>query len=705
MRLVIQTCMLAFLMLSPLHLMAQGTATLVADNVRIAPGGTTLEAIGNVQVFYDGTTLSAAAIVFNQTTDSLTISGPIFIRSPDGTVLSAEQASLDPRLENGVLRSARVVLNQQLQLATSRIDRVDGRYLQLARTVATSCNVCNGRAPLWEIRASRVVHDQVERQIYFDNASLHIRGFPIFWVPQMRLPDPTLSRTSGLLIPSIRSNDVLGVGIKLPYFFRIGDSRDLTLTPYISVNSRTLEGRYRQAFLNGTLEINAAISRDDVLPESSRGYLFAEGRFDVGREFQLAFDVEATSDRAYLLDYGFSDKDRLDSAISLLRVRDNDLFIANLTYFDSLRDDESDSALPPLVANLAYERRYLPQAVGGILTLGVSADAFERTNDLPGDTGRDLTRVGVNANWNRQWLLPVGLVLNTEADLAVDYFDVRQDPAFESGFRSIPAAGATLRWPLARQTADGTRHVLEPVISVGWSQPNGITPPNEDSTLAEYDEGNLLGLTRFPGQDARENGTHTAVALSWTRYGADGVTSVLTFGRLYQDQPQTGFSPTSGLSQQDTDWLVSAHFQTDTGLTIDARALFDDAFEFDKTEARLSWITDRVDLTATYHWLPSDINRNRPEPSSEWSFDAGYQYNDQWRFNLSGQYDVATDTPRRAGLGVEWRNECVTVDLSASRRYTTFDTVEPTTDYGFSVSLSGFSTGRSTPVPAGSCYD
>ena len=47
-----------------------------------------------------------------------------------------------------------MVLDQQLQLAAAQIDRVDGRYTQLTRAAATSCQVCAAiAAPLWQIRA------------------------------------------------------------------------------------------------------------------------------------------------------------------------------------------------------------------------------------------------------------------------------------------------------------------------------------------------------------------------------------------------------------------------------------------------------------------------------------------------------------------------------------------------------------------------
>ncbi|MEP4639725.1 MAG: LPS-assembly protein LptD, partial [Yoonia sp.] len=104
------TCL--FLLL-PVTATAQGVATLVADNVSVE-GNSRLIAQGNIEVFYDDTRLSARRIVYDQTGDQLTIDGPIFIQTADGEILTANRATLDPQLENGMLRGARLVLDQQL---------------------------------------------------------------------------------------------------------------------------------------------------------------------------------------------------------------------------------------------------------------------------------------------------------------------------------------------------------------------------------------------------------------------------------------------------------------------------------------------------------------------------------------------------------------------------------------------------------------
>ena len=692
--------LLVFLILLPKLAWSQGAATLVADDVTIADRNQ-LIATGNIEVFYDGTRLSATQIVFDRAADQLVINGPILIKGPDGSLITATQASMDPKLENGILRGARLVLDQQLQLAANQIDRINGRYSQLYKVAATSCAVCGTRAPLWEIRAEKVIHDQTAKQLYFENTQFLIRGTHVLWLPRVRLPDPTLTRATGFLFPDARTTDQLGSGIKVPYFIRMGDHRDLTLTPYLSTETRTLEARYRQAFATGDIEVNAAVSQDS-LSSGTRSYVFAEGTFDLGRDYTLNFDIEAASDPAYLLDYGYSEKDRLDSAITLLRVGKDDLFQANLTYFQTLRDDEDNASLPPIVGSLSYEKQqYLEN--GGRLRTGLSADTLSRYGSGSGDAARDVTRIGAFADYRHQWISNGGLVWAADAGLRADWYGVNDNADYDtSGTRIIPQIGASLRYPLATTTANGASHLFEPVIAMAWSNTYGTPPPNEDSTRSEFDQANLFSASRFSGDDAAEAGARAALGLTWTRLGAQGAQSTLTFGRVFRDHDTTDFNSSSGLDGWSSDWLVAGQYATTTGFQVDGRTLFD-ADGITRAAARVGWSNAFTDLNSAYIWQAADLAENRPNNVSEWALESRVQVTPSWAVGIDTRYDIATNSPVRAGLDVQYKNECVTVDLSVSRRYTSSSTVEPSNSYGLSISLKGFSAGHNGAGPLAAC--
>ena len=126
------------LWLAALPALAQDAATLVADRVFLN-GNDTLTAEGAVEVLYKGLRLTASRIIYDARGETLTIEGPIMLNSGDGTVLLASQAELSRDLRDGVLTSARMVLQDQLQLAARTIRRSDGRLTTLDRVAASSC--------------------------------------------------------------------------------------------------------------------------------------------------------------------------------------------------------------------------------------------------------------------------------------------------------------------------------------------------------------------------------------------------------------------------------------------------------------------------------------------------------------------------------------------------------------------------------------
>ncbi|MFN7053453.1 MAG: LPS-assembly protein LptD, partial [Gemmobacter sp.] len=132
--------LLAALLISalPFAAVAQDAASLLADRVSVS-GDSLLIAEGGVEVRYRGQVLRAARITYDRAADALAIEGPITLTDANGNILQAEAAQLTADLRDGVMRSARMVLNRQMQIAAQQLYRAGGRYTQLTDTVASSC--------------------------------------------------------------------------------------------------------------------------------------------------------------------------------------------------------------------------------------------------------------------------------------------------------------------------------------------------------------------------------------------------------------------------------------------------------------------------------------------------------------------------------------------------------------------------------------
>ncbi|WP_323779443.1 LPS-assembly protein LptD [Leisingera sp.] len=671
-------------------------AMLVADQVFITPDRI-LVAEGNVEAFQGNTRLRAEKITFDQTTGTLQIEGPIRIDQEGDITILADAAELDSDLRNGLLTGARMVFQQQLQLASLQMTRVSGRYTQLYKTAVTSCHVCeDGRPPLWQIRAERVTHDQQERQLYFEGAQLRVLDVPVFYFPALRLPDPSLERASGFLIPSLRSTSNLGTGVKVPYFFTLGPHRDLTLAPYISSSTQTLDVRYRQAFRRGRIEFNGAYTRDDLFPGEDRGYIFGEGQFDLPRDFRLTFDVKAVSDDAYLEDYGLPELDRLRSEAVLSRAKRDSLFRASLTHYKTLRLSEQQANIPSGIAEAFYQTRHHPALTGGELRLTLQGHGHRRSSSIDGtatdSNGRDLARLTADIDWRRSWRLGSGILAEWELGAAADAFRAYDDSVYnEEVTRLTPRTALTLRLPMSRRDAGGATQYLEPILQLGWRDEGGGNVVTEESRFVEFDQGNLLSLSRFPSTDAREDGLTLVYGANWARYAPTGWQAYVTAGQVLRSDGDSRFTKSSGLSGTSSDFLLAGQIKFGDGLALSTRGLLNGALNFSKAELRGDWRTSRSSLSGTYLWLGTDPDEDRTEESSELWVDGSYDINPSWSASARLRYDISGARATRAGLGVAYRNECVTVDLSVNRRYTSTTSVEPTTDFGFTISLSGFS--------------
>ena len=136
---------------------------------------------------------------------------------------------------------------------------------------------------------------------------------------------------------------------------------------------------------------------------------------------------------------------------------------------------------------------------------------------------------------------------------------------------------------------------------------------------------------------------------------------------------------------------MAAQYDSGSGLAIANRALFDDDLNMSRNELRLGWLRDDLQLSAGHLWLDGYAQDDTAVPDiSELVANVGWQIRDGWWGSAETRYDFVADQAQRASLDVTYRNECLTVEMGVSRRFTSSDNVNPETSVGFSVQLGGF---------------
>ena len=126
------------------------------------------------------------------------------------------------------------------------------------KSVFTLCNYRkNDKCPPWSIQSNEMLHDNKKKTIFYKNAVIKIYDIPIFYIPKLSHPDPSVDRRSGFLVPSFEDTKNLGAGVTVPYFFALRPDKNFTLTNKFYASENPLfNGEYHQVFKNSNLLVD-----------------------------------------------------------------------------------------------------------------------------------------------------------------------------------------------------------------------------------------------------------------------------------------------------------------------------------------------------------------------------------------------------------------------------------------------------------------
>ena len=220
-----------------------------------------VSAVGNVQMFYNGTSVEADKVIYDQKTKRLHAEGNIRLTDAQGKITYANLMDLSDDYRDGFVDSLRVDTADQTRMAATRADRTSGNYTVFENGVYTACAPCKDdpkKPPLWQVKGARIIHNQEEKMLYFENAQLEFFGVPMAYLPYFSTPDPTVKRKSGFLMAGYTSYSTYGFGVDIPYYFALAPDYDATFSPRItSKQGVLLQGEFRQRLLDGSYQIRA----------------------------------------------------------------------------------------------------------------------------------------------------------------------------------------------------------------------------------------------------------------------------------------------------------------------------------------------------------------------------------------------------------------------------------------------------------------
>ncbi len=692
---------------------------LTADDVTYDEDLGIVVARGHVEVSQHGRVVLADSLTYNQRAKTVTATGNVSLLQPGGEVLFSDYVELTDDLKEGVITNVRLLMAEGSKAAAASGRLTSGNRTELSHAVYSPCKLCQDdptRAPLWQIKAVKVVHDRDKKTITYHDAWMEVFGVPVVYTPYLSHPDPTLKRKSGFLQPTIGYSDELGSLVHIPYYWVISPDKDATFEPIFTEGIPILAGEYRQLMPNGRLELRGAATIADRKEEENgvevthedkfRGYIDGTGRFDIDKHWRWGFDAQRSTDESFMRLYDFGDRRTLTSRLFGEGFYGRSYFLGEAMAFQGQRFGDHDDENPLVAPNLAFDLVGEPEKNGSYLSLEGDLRSLIRLD------GRDSRRASLRGAWTLPYVSPIGEVITLEASLRGDGYwvsgvdpdndDVDPEGDTFSGFagRIFPQARVEWRMPFVRPHKT-TQEVFEPIFSLIVA-PRGGNPgkiPNDDSQAVEFDETHLFDPDRYPGFDRIDSGSRVDYGVKWTLFGAESTSSVF-LGQSYSFE-DNDFQDGSGLEDQLSDLVGAVRINPAPWLDLLYRVRIDATKgTIERNEAVISAGVPELRLNLSYAQIDSAAGSAAELGSREQvTANLSAALDENWSLSLNGARDIAESRNLYFGGALSYQDECFTITASAQRRF--FDDEEIDPEMTFAVTV-GFKNLGDLRVPLGS---
>ena len=648
-----------------------------ADRIEFDRERNLVAANGDVELAGEGRILRADRIVLDRSTGIARAHGNVTLIERGGEVLFAESVALTDDLRDGFVEQFKARLGPNSRLAASWGQLRGGTRADLNQGVFSACEPCSedpDKAPVWQVKARRVIHDRVEKEVIYRDAVLEMWGVPAFYFPYLSHPDPTVARKSGFLIPSIGHDGDLGARLETPWFWNIAPDRDATFIPIVASKRGFVgAGEYRQLFDRGRLEVSGSLAALDKEPKERagsgpRGHVRLRGEMHPNADWRLRGEFYRASDDGYLDLTGIDGSDTLPSFAEAEGFFDSAYALVSMFDVQDLRDGVSGEASPLVAPEILYEWRGKPSPDGSWSMRAAGAALHRRRDD-------ENRRVTLEGGWRLEHITEGGHRLDIGADARGDF--AHGDGVGDGGnARLLPLASAGWSYLLAGETEGGVQLTFEPraQIVLGRNSADADEFPREDNQAVEFEYANLFDTNRFPGLDGAETGQRVDYGLQLGLHSPSGWHIDAGIGQSRRRKANRDAPPRSGLDTAVSD-LVGSVDLTAGGMTaLGYRFRLDkDDLSARQTAFNLSAASDPLRLDIRYARAvgsPGDeggatVEREQIDLTLHSAIDANWSAFGRHRRDLDAGGALLN------GFGLRYEDECLFFEAVFEREFDT----------------------------------
>ena len=563
------------------------------------------------------------------------------------------------------------------------------------KSVFTLCDYReNDKCPPWTMVAKEMSHDQSKKTIYYDNAVIKLYDFPIFYLPKLSHPDPSVDRRSGFLPPSFSDSKNLGSSFAIPYFWAPNKDKDLTITSKLFESEHPLFlSEYRQVFKKSNLILDLGYtegykSTSTKKTSGNKSHFFSkfvkkfEGKNNSTNNIE--FTSQNVSNDKYLKLYKIKtdlvdyEIDSLENTLSFSRETDKSFLGARASLYETLKENYNDKyeyVLPDII----FDRNLISNEKIGSLDLQSNLKVHNY------DTNK-FTKFFVNdLDWKfKKFIFSNGLEgqilgklknVNYEAKNTDEYKD---DPTTEV----FGALGYLTQLNLFKKSKDNTDQLLTPKLLLRYA-PGQMRKNLKDKT--KLNNLNIFSLDRLNSYNNFENGLSATVGFDYDLKAFDKELD-LSIGQVINQKENKDMPSSTSLDKKLSDVVGSSTLKFNDNMNL----LYN--FKLDQNYKELNY--NEMGAQLNFNPVKFDINylQEKKHVGNQEYLKTNIELlkGDNGVFSIQNKRDLITNSSEYYNLSYEYLNDCLRAGLVYRREFYNDSELEAENSLMFKITLTPF---------------
>jgi len=643
---------------------------ITADKIELLDNGNKIKATGNILIQTENYLSSTDNLIYDKSKEKVKTSGNIIIKDKLENYYYFDKFISDKGFSKASGTNAKIRLNDGSRIVGKSFIRTNSNINQINNATYTPClqkNYITENCPGWKLSANKVVHDVEKQNIYYEGATLSILNVPVLYSPFFSHPDPSVKKRSGLLIPSVSSDNNLGTTFSIPYFFNLSSNYDVTLTPSIQSKADDYYSiNYRYLNKNHQFNIDSSISNDES-NTGTKNHIFVNGGVKIlfGK---FDYKIQTSNNDTYLRKNYIDEATILTSGLNFTKEMSNS-YLDFSSYIYKHLNNTSNQKWEYVYPNVSYDIYNYKDPIYGL--------NWKIDNSL-------LNYKTINKDYEQQLSSEIlsddvhiskktGLKFVNTIQNRLIYFNNSVNNY--SQLRVFPQLSSKISYPLSK-SKNNRSEILEPIVMPI------LAPHNNYTNDQNISNSNIFSLNRETSLSQWESGPRINYGINWLVSNSDLVINT-SIGQSIKAKKDNSTEISNFFIGNTLDFGNIGYIKTD--ITIDRQDLY---LKDNNINSSLNFGEIKFGLDYDYETL------NKIKTSEQISIGAKINFYKDTDLIMSARKDLMNDKSIGNTIGLNYENDCLAISLNYFTDFTVIDDIKNSRGFSINIVLKPFGTSK-----------